>query len=92
MGSEMCIRDRLAGNGEVPVYFAERAAQNGISVVSISFSDEINEKLKPLVDKSYSISLGFLSTILFPLCIQITKVSKCRLYSTNDRCKFNFFF
>ena len=48
----------LAGNGEVPVYFAERAAQNGISIVSISFSDEINEKLKPLVDKSYSISLG----------------------------------
>ena len=48
----------LAGTGEIPVYFAERAAKNGIRIVSISFSDEIHEKLEPLVDKAYSISLG----------------------------------
>lgn len=48
----------LAGAGEIPVYFAKRAAQNGISIVSISLSDEINSNLAPLVDKAYSIALG----------------------------------
>ena len=48
----------LAGAGEVPVYFAERAAQFEIRIVSVSFSDDIHRKLEPLVDKAYSISLG----------------------------------
>ena len=48
----------LAGTGEVPVYFAERAAQSGIRIVSVSFSHEIHSKLEPLVEKAYSIGLG----------------------------------
>jgi len=53
----------LAGTGEIPVYFAERAAQKGIRIVSVSFSDEIHEKLESLVDKAYSIGLGKTGTI-----------------------------
>ena len=48
----------LAGTGRIPVYFAERAAQSGIRIVSVSFSDDIHKKLEPFVDKAYSISLG----------------------------------
>jgi len=48
----------LAGTGEVPVYFAEQAAQSGIYIVSVSFSDETHSNLEPLVDKAYSIGLG----------------------------------
>jgi len=48
----------LAGAGEVPVYFAGRAARSGINIVSISFTDEIHATLEPLVEKAYSIGLG----------------------------------
>ncbi|KMP11795.1 hypothetical protein UR09_02540 [Candidatus Nitromaritima sp. SCGC AAA799-A02] len=48
----------LAGVGEIPVYFAERAAQNGIRIVSVAFTDEVHSELKPFVEKSYSIGLG----------------------------------
>ena len=48
----------LAGTGEIPAYFAERAAHSEIKIVSVSFSDDIHRKLEPLVDKAYSISLG----------------------------------
>ena len=48
----------LAGAGEVPAYFAECAAQSGISIVCVSFTDEIHATLKPLVEKAYSIGLG----------------------------------
>ena len=47
----------LAGTGEVPVYFAERAVQSGIRIVSVAFSNAIHAKLEPLVDKAYSIGL-----------------------------------
>ena len=49
----------LAGAGEVPAHFAERAAQKGIRIVSVSFSDEINTRLEPLVEKAYSYSSMF---------------------------------
>lgn len=48
----------LAGNGDVPVYFSEKARENNLRVVLISFSKDIHKKLKPLVDKAYLISLG----------------------------------
>ncbi len=48
----------LAGAGEVPVYFAGRAARSGINIVSVSFTDEIHATLEPLVEKAYSIGLG----------------------------------
>ena len=48
----------LAGAGEVPVHFARQAAQRGIRIISVSFSDEIHTRLEPLVEKAYSIGIG----------------------------------
>ena len=48
----------LAGAGEVPAHFAIRAAQKGICIVAVSFSDEIHTKLAPLVEKAYSVGIG----------------------------------
>jgi len=48
----------LAGAGEVPAYFSRQAAQKGIHIIAVSFSDEIHAKLEPLVEKSYSIGIG----------------------------------
>ena len=48
----------LAGAGEVPAYFAQQAAQRGIHVIAVSFSDEIHTRLEPLVEKAYSIGIG----------------------------------
>jgi DUF1009 family protein len=51
----------VAGSGDVPVYFASRAHQNGIKLVSIGFNDEITSSLKPYSEKTYSIGLGRVS-------------------------------
>ena len=48
----------LAGAGEVPAYFAQQAAQRGIRIIAVSFSDEIHTRLEPLVEKAYSIGIG----------------------------------
>ena len=48
----------LAGAGEVPAYFAKQAAQRGIRITAVSFSDETHSKLEPLVEKAYSIGIG----------------------------------
>jgi UDP-2,3-diacylglucosamine hydrolase len=48
----------LAGAGEVPAHFAKKASQAGLSIIAVSFSDEINAKLEPLVEKAYSIGIG----------------------------------
>ena len=48
----------LAGAGEVPAYFAQRATQIGIRIISVSFSDEIHARLEPLVERAYSIGIG----------------------------------
>ena len=48
----------LAGAGEVPAHFAKQAAQRGIRIIAVSFSDEIHAKLEPLVEKAYSIGIG----------------------------------
>ena len=48
----------LAGAGEVPAHFAKQAAQRGIRIIAVSFSDEIHTKLEPLVEKAYSIGIG----------------------------------
>ncbi len=48
----------LAGSGDIPVYFARRASQNGIRLISIGFSDAIQSHLAPFSEKSYSIGLG----------------------------------
>lgn len=48
----------LAGAGEIPAYFAKQAAQRGIRITAVSFSDETHSKLEPLVEKAYSIGIG----------------------------------
>ena len=48
----------LAGAGEVPAHFARKAGQRGLSIIAVSFSDETHAKLKPLVEKAYSIGIG----------------------------------
>lgn len=48
----------IAGAGDVPVYFARKAFQKGIKLVSIAFSDEIDSTLHPYVEKHYSIGIG----------------------------------
>jgi UDP-2,3-diacylglucosamine hydrolase len=48
----------IAGAGEVPLYFAQKASQNGIKLISIGFSEEIKNCLAPFSEKSYSIGVG----------------------------------
>jgi DUF1009 family protein len=31
----------IAGAGEIPVYFAKKAQENGLRIVSVAFTDEI---------------------------------------------------
>ena len=54
----------IAGAGEIPVYFAKKAREAGLRVVSVAFTDEIAACLKPLVEKNYSISLVKIGKIL----------------------------
>jgi len=53
----------LAGAGDIPVYFARKAHQNGIRLVSVGFSSEIQSLLAPYSEKSYSIGVGRWSKI-----------------------------
>ena len=48
----------IAGAGEIPVYFAKKAQENGLRIVSVAFTDEIDARLKPFVEKNYSIGLA----------------------------------
>ena len=48
----------IAGAGEVPVYFARKASQIGIKLISIGFSKEIQDGLAPFSEKCYSIGIG----------------------------------
>ena len=54
----------IAGSGEVPIYFARKASQLGMKIVSVGFSDEIQNGLKPYSEKSYSIGVGQAGKIL----------------------------
>jgi len=53
----------VAGAGEVPIYFARKAFENGIKIVSVAFNDEIDARLAPFVEKNYSIGIGKIDTI-----------------------------
>jgi len=48
----------IAGAGEVPIYFARKASQLGIKLVSIGFSEEIQSNLAPFSQKCYAIGVG----------------------------------
>jgi UDP-2,3-diacylglucosamine hydrolase len=54
----------IAGSGEVPIYFARKASQLGMKIISVGFSDEIQNSLKPFSKKSYSIGVGQAGKIL----------------------------
>jgi DUF1009 family protein len=48
----------IAGTGEIPIYFARKAQQNGTELISIGFSDEIQSNLSPYSKKCYSFGVG----------------------------------
>mgnify|MGYP001254026030 CR=1 FL=1 len=48
----------IAGSGEIPIYFARKAQQNGTQLISIGFSDEIQSNLSPYSEKCYSFGIG----------------------------------
>lgn len=54
----------IAGAGEVPVYFARKASQLGIKIISIGFTEEIQNSLMPFSEMSYSIGVGQAGKIL----------------------------
>ena len=54
----------IAGAGEIPIYFARKASLNGIRLISIGFSDEIQSNLFPYSEKCYSFGIGQPSKIL----------------------------
>ena len=54
----------IAGAGEIPVYFAKKAHEVGLRIVSVAFTDEIDARLKPFVEKNYSISIAKTGKIL----------------------------
>lgn len=47
----------IAGAGEIPVYFAKKAQENGLRIVSVAFTDEMDARLEPFVENNYSIGL-----------------------------------
>ena len=57
----------IAGSGEVPIYFARKASQLGMKIISVGFSDEIQNGLAPFSEKSYSIGVGQAGKILATL-------------------------
>jgi len=57
----------IAGAGEIPIYFARKASKNGVRLVSIGFTDEIQSQLAPFAEKSYSIGVGKTSKIFSTL-------------------------
>ncbi len=48
----------IAGAGEIPVYFARKASQLGIKIISVGFTEEIQNALTPFSKMSYSIGVG----------------------------------
>ena len=54
----------IAGSGAVPIYFARKASQLGMKIVSVGFSEEIQNGLAPFSEKSYFIGVGQAGKIL----------------------------
>jgi len=48
----------VAGAGDIPLYYARKARAQGLQLVSIGFTDEISDRLRPHVEKTYSIGLS----------------------------------
>jgi len=54
----------IAGAGEVPLYFAQKAKNAGLKILTIAFTPKIQADLDPYVEKSYCIGVGKLDKIL----------------------------
>tara|TARA_B100000686_G_C16641639_1_gene890472 strand:+ start:348 stop:1154 length:807 start_codon:yes stop_codon:yes gene_type:complete len=54
----------IAGSGAVPIYFARRANQLGIKIISVGFSEEIQKGLESFSEESYFIGVGQAGKIL----------------------------
>lgn len=54
----------IAGSGEVPIYFARKASQLGMKIISVGFTEGIQNGLTPYSEKSYSIGVGQAGKIL----------------------------
>ena len=77
----------IAGAGEIPVYFARKASQNGTKLISVGFTDEIQTSLSPYSEKSYSFGVGEPGKILDTLkkndveeLLILGKVDKSTIY------------
>ncbi|NIQ03002.1 MAG: DUF1009 domain-containing protein, partial [Nitrospinaceae bacterium] len=57
----------LAGAGDIPLYFARKAAETGMRLVSVGFTEEIGTRLEPYVEKNYCIGVGRTSKIFSTL-------------------------
>lgn len=57
----------VAGAGDIPIYFADKASKNGVRLVSIGFTDDIQSHLAPYSEKTYSIGVGKASKIFTTL-------------------------
>ncbi len=47
----------VAGSGDIPIYFADKASKNGVRLLSIGFTDDIQSRLAPFSEKTYSIGV-----------------------------------
>ncbi len=54
----------IAGSGDIPVYFADKASKNGACLISIGFSEDIRSRLAPFSSKHFSIGIGQTGKIL----------------------------
>ncbi len=54
----------IAGAGDIPLYFARKAAQHGIQLVSIGFTDAIRTSLKPYAETAYALGVGRATKIM----------------------------
>ena len=63
----------IAGAGEIPVYFAKKAQAEGHHIVSVALTDEIDARLKPFVEKNYSIGIAKSGKILKTLAAENIK-------------------
>jgi len=53
----------IAGAGDIPVYFAQKAQAQGIQIVSISLTEDIGQRLTPFVEKNFFINIGQMGKI-----------------------------
>ncbi|KXS45893.1 MAG: hypothetical protein AWU54_72 [Candidatus Frackibacter sp. T328-2] len=79
----------IAGNGDLPIYFAEAAKNKGVEVVAINITAQApSDRLESIVDENYEISVGELDRIIKRLqasevqeLVMVGKVNKDLLFN-----------